>query len=761
LRSRSSSNGQAPVQIVNLAIDLDGVLTEHPRPLATAASAHFGLDLPERAFVDSAGLNVPQAVRDWVYGDDGPAAHLEPASGAQEFLRQAIDLLGVERVRIITARTASSGEMTRRWLTRHGFPQVEIVFADDKPTVARAVGSTVAVEDSHRHARSYSASGILCYLLDPDHAWTDDVPGVIPVPSLEAVLEYLADEVIRQTDASAFVDHTPRPRIVIADAMHPAAREQLAQHAEIIEVDGTDRVALFEVLDEADALIVRSETLVTQEVIEAGERLRVIARAGVGVDNVDLEAATQAGVLVLNAPGANRYSAGEHTIALLLSITRQIPWLNASTHGGKWERKSARPIDLRGRTVGIVGLGRVGGVVAKRLAAFEMNVIAYDPYIAPERFREHSATSVDYESLLRTSDIVTFHVPATAETRHMLDAERIELLKPTAIVLNCARGDVVDEAALASALRQGRIAAAGVDVFPHEPCVVSPLFGLPNAVLTPHIGGSSEEALRAVGEMISSSVIAALHGQAVPNAVNLPPASLMEPELQRLTPVASAAGHLLAVLQPSPPAGFRVTVNGCVPEDVTEHVTGAALSDALNRWTHKRVTPVNARLIANELGMEIRVDAGTRDPNVQPSFSFEASGEPEEAAHQVRVVWDLTNAAIVDVDRFSLDRGLSGEMLITHHRDVPGVIGRVGTILGRYGVNIAGMEVGRHHRGAEALMVVNVDDEIPDDALEEIHRIPGLERAFKVSLPQDIYVSQFGGNANRELQSAIPAVVAD
>lgn len=761
MRSGSPSNGRSRVQAVNLAIDLDGVLTEHPRPLAIAASAQFSLDLPERAFVDSAGLNVPQAVRDWVYSDDGPAAHLNPAEGAQEFVRRAIDLLGAERVRIITARMASSAHMTRSWLQRHGFPQIEITFADDKPTVARSLGSTVAVEDSHRHARAYSAAGILCYLLDPDETWTDDLPGVVPVPTLHAVLDHLVDELDRQSESSAYVYEAPRPRIVIADAVHPVAREQLEHYAEIVDVDGTDRAALFSVLGDADALIVRSETLVTSDVIRAGERLRVIARAGVGVDNVDLEAATRAGVLVLNAPGANRYSAGEHTIALLLAITRQVPWLNTATHAGKWERKNARPIDLRGRTVGIVGLGRVGGVVAKRLAAFEMNVIAYDPYVSPERFSEHSATSVDYESLLRTSDVITYHVPSTPETRHMLDAERIDMLKPTAIVLNCARGDVVDQGALAEALRTGRIAAAGVDVFPHEPCQESPLFGLPNAVLTPHIGGSSEEALRAVGEMISSSVIAALHGHAVPNAVNLPPASLMAPELRRLTTVASAAGHLLAVLKPSPPAAFRVTVNGCVPEDVIEHVTGAALSDALNRWTQKRVTPVNARLIAQELGMEVRIDAGTRDPNLQPSFGFEASGEPEEPAHQVRVVWDLTDAAIVDVDRFSLDRGLSGEMLITHHRDVPGVIGRVGTILGRYEVNIAGMEVGRHHRGGEALMVVNVDEEIPDAALEEIKAIPGLERAFKVSLPPDLRVSQFGSNATRASESVVPAVVAD
>ncbi len=737
---RQHVNGRPPGRTINLAIDLDGVLTEHPRPLAIAASEQFGLDLPERAFVDSAGLNVPQAVRDWVYSSDGPASRLEPSPGAQEFLRSVIDLLGPDQVRIITARSASSAEMTRAWLQRHGFPNVEITFADDKPTVAFQRGANVAVEDSLRHARAYAASGILCYLIAPPDSYSGDTAGIVPVESLSEVVERLHEELSASGSTGDGIARGERkPTIVIADMMHPIAREQLAMHADIIDVDGTDRPALFEAVAHADALIVRSETQVTADVIDAAKRLRVIARAGVGVDNVELDAATRAGVLVLNAPGANRYSAGEHTIALLLALTRNVLQANESTHAAKWERKRFKPIDLRGRTVGIVGLGRVGAVVAKRLAAFEMDVLAYDPHIIPERFRELGVTSVDYETLLRTSDVVTYHVPSTPETHNMLDAQRIALLKDDAIVINCSRGDVVDEHALADALRAGRIRGAGVDVFPLEPCKVSPLFGLPNVVLSPHIGGSSEEALRAVGEMISSSVMAALAGQAVPNAVNLPPASLMAPELQRLTSVAGAAGHVLAVLQPSPPAGFRVIVNGCVPGDVSEHVAGAALSAAMNQWTQQRVTPVNARLIAAELGMDVRVDAGTNDPTVQPSFSFEATGEPEEPAHQVRVLWDRMQAAIVAVDRFSLDRPLSGEMLITHHRDVPGVIGRVGTVLGRYDVNIAGMEVGRHHRGEEALMVVNVDDPISDEALAEIRSIPGMETAYRISLPRDLH----------------------
>lgn len=735
MQSTFSSNGHTGGTRISIAIDLDGVMTEHPRPLAIAASSHFRVDLPESAFVDSAGLNVPDEVRDWVYSGEGPASMLMPAPEAQEFLARVIELFGQENVRILTARPEGSVDMTRAWLRRHGFPECQISFSDDKAAVARSCGCTFAVEDSVRHARNYAAVGVTSFLLmTPTTPMVDDSPYIRRVNSLMAIVFQLEEIAHAERERLALAGHglAGQPKIVVSDSIHPAARAHLAEHADLVDIDGTNVPALLAVLGDADALIVRSETVVTREVLQAAPRLRVVARAGVGVDNIDLDAATKAGVLVLNAPGANRISAGEHTVALLLALTRQIPYANETTHAGRWERKQIKPIDLAGRTVGIVGLGRVGSVVAKRLRAFDMHVLAYDPYITHERFAEHDAEPVDYETLLRRSDVVTFHVPSNHETHHMLDGARLELLKPHAIVINASRGEVVDEHALAAALSSGRIAGAGVDVFPSEPCTESPLFGLPNVVLTPHTGGSSAEALAAVGEMISTSTLAALAGQAVPNAVNLPPASLLAPDLQRLTNVASAAGHLLSVLQPDKPWSFSVTVRGLVSPDIVEHVASAALAASLDRWTQRRVTPVNAALVAREVGILVRTVTGTTDPNIEPSFSIEATGE---TSHHVRVSWDRRTAGIVEVDRFELDRALAGEVLITHHRDVPGVIGRVGTILGLHRVNIAGMQVGRHNRGGEALMVLNVDDEIPEAALIEIKTIPGVETAYKVSLP--------------------------
>ncbi|MDQ3350172.1 MAG: phosphoglycerate dehydrogenase, partial [Acidobacteriota bacterium] len=588
----------------------------------------------------------------------------------------------------------------------------------------------------------YAAGGITCFLIDDlHHPHRADDPRIVPVsglPEIAARIRLMAATTGRREAITASLppveistgEHAPL--IVISDAIHEVAREQLAAAARLVDVDGTDIDALLAAISEADALVVRSETEVTQEVLAAARRLKVVARAGVGVDNIDLDAATRAGVVVLNAPGANATSAGEHTVAVLLALTRQIPFANASTHAGQWQRKQIKPIDLRGRTVGIVGLGRVGTVVAKRLAAFEMRVIAYDPLVRPARFEELGVESVSLETLLLSSDVVSFHVPSTSETRHMLNSATIEQLKPGAIVLNMARGDVVDQDALAIALRSGRIAAAGVDVFTQEPCHESPLFGLPNVVVTPHTAGSSYEALEAVGRVIGASTVAALRGEAVPNAVNLPQATLDGPALRRLTTVAGAAGHLLSVLVPEIPHRVRLTVHGQVAADVAEHVLGAALSASLQRWLGRRVTAVNARVVALDIG--VQVDSPTHDDADAslPQFEFEVRGT---STHTVTVTWDRVHAGIVAVDRFSLERPLAGEVLITHHRDQPGVIGTLGMILSRYGVNIAGMQVSRYAPHREAMMVTNVDEAIPAEALEEIRLSGVIEDAFVVTLP--------------------------
>jgi D-3-phosphoglycerate dehydrogenase len=307
---------------IRMAIDLDGVLTEHPRPLALAASARFGVEMPESAFVDSAGLNVPAHVRDWVYGPEGPASKLLPDPDAARFLQRLIDLIGIDNIAIVTARPEPSADMTRNWLRQHEFPECQIVFADLKAAVALRSGFGYAVEDSLRHARNYAAAGVMCFLVKAGERWqSDDEPRIAAADDLEALFNVIAAHLAgstpkpgaprnatgaTQSDGKTMDD---RPLIVVSDAIHPGARERLAAAATIVDVDGTNVPALLAAVRDADALVVRSETDVSQAVIDAAQRLRVVARAGVGVDNIDLDAATRAGVLVLNAPGANATSA--------------------------------------------------------------------------------------------------------------------------------------------------------------------------------------------------------------------------------------------------------------------------------------------------------------------------------------------------------------------------------------------------------------------------------------------------------------------
>jgi D-3-phosphoglycerate dehydrogenase len=631
--------------------------------------------------------------------------------------------------------------MTINWLKHHGFINCNVIFADEKMAIARRQGCGYAIEDSERHAFNYAAGGVSCFLITPDKTADDiDDAKVIPVRGFDDILKHLT-EVKKMSGRSRHLESLPpvqvedlsaRPRIVVADAIHPVARQEFEAHGDVVDVDGTDVPSLMDVVRDADALIVRSETLVTADVLAAAPHLKVVARAGVGVDNIDIPAATRAGVLVLNAPGTNAVSAGEHTIAMLLALTRQIPFANATTHAGEWQRKAVKPVDLRGRTIGLVGLGRVGTIVAKRLKAFEMHVIAHDPFLPEQRFAEIGVEEVELEELFRRSDVVSFHCPSTLETRQLLNAETLSMMKQGSVVLNAARGDVVDQHALADAVRSGHIAAAAVDVFPSEPCRESPLFGLENVVLTPHTGGSSIEALEAVGRVIGATTLAALRGEAVPNAVNLPAASLEVPALKLLTSVAGAAGHLMSVLMPELPTGITLEARGLISNDITEHVMNAALSEALRRWLDRRVTPVNARMVAEELGISITMSADDGDENTLPQFRFEVHGE---TSHSVVITWDRKIAGIVEVDRFSLLRPLEGYVLITHHQDKPGVIGRLGTILAKHEVNIAGMQVSRDMPRGEAMMVTNVDEEIPPQALQEIRDVGGVEEAFVVSLP--------------------------
>lgn len=718
---------EKPMTQPKVAVDLDGVLTEHPTLLAREANRRFKLDLPDTAFVDSAGHNISDEVRSWVYGPDGPASRLAVAEQAADFLQELVRTFGRENVYIVTARPEASTEMTNAWLQANGLDLCNVVYADDKVAAASELGITHAIEDSVRHATSYTEAGVTAYLLTGE---LDTVPeGPQAVTDLAEISEHL-----KTLAGGDLPQEGERPRVVISDVIDPDAHEAIARATDVHDVDGTDVAALREAVAEADALVIRSETQVDEELLRHARKLRVIARAGVGVDNIDIDAATRAGILVLNAPGSNSISAGEHTISIMLALARQLTNANASMHARKWERKKFKIFDLQGKTVGIVGLGRVGGVVAERLKAFGVNLIAHDPYIPQERFKEFDVEQVSYHELLSRSDIVTYHVPLTNETHHYLSDETVEHLKPGAVVINCARGEVVDHQALARGLDSGVIAAAGVDVFPEEPLPDSPLWDRPNVILTPHIGGSSVEAQAAVGEIISKSTLAALRGEAVPNTVNLP-AVAIEPTISlRLSRVAGAAGRLLSTFESENPSSFTMTVRGNVSEEINELILTSALAEGLQQWASGRVTPVNARMVAREHEITVRLvhekAADSDDGHVE--FTFHTN---EDSKRSVTMHWSGEHVGIYEINRFSLGQPLAGDLLITRHHDGPGVIGGIGTILGKYGVNIAGMQVGRRYQGGEALMILNVDDTIPEEARREILQLENSFNAYVVSLP--------------------------
>ncbi|HEY0806601.1 MAG TPA: phosphoglycerate dehydrogenase, partial [Pseudonocardiaceae bacterium] len=361
-----------------------------------------------------------------------------------------------------------------------------------------------------------------------------------------------------------------RPVVLLAEKLAPSVLDLLGSDVDVRHVDGTDRPALLAALTEADALLVRSATQVDAEALAAGTRLKVVARAGVGLDNVDVPAATERGVMVVNAPTSNIVSAAEHAAALLLAVARRIPAADASLRSGQWKRSSFNGVELNGKTAGIIGLGKIGQLLAQRLAAFGMDLIAYDPYVAPARAAQLGIELVSLDDLLVRADTISIHLPKTPETKGLIGKEQLAKVKPGVIIINDARGGLIDENALAEALREGRVGGAGIDVFVKEPCTDSPLFELSNAVVTPHLGASTTEAQDRAGTDVARSVLLALAGDFVPDAVNVQAGGVVGEEVRPYLPLVQKLGSVVSALASKPPASITVRVRGeLAAEDVT------------------------------------------------------------------------------------------------------------------------------------------------------------------------------------------------
>ena len=497
-------------------------------------------------------------------------------------------------------------------------------------------------------------------------------------------------------------------------------------------------VALPSEIVNADGLVVRSATKVTRELLGKANGLKVIGRAGVGVDNIDLEAATHRGILVMNTPGGSSVSVAEHTLALMLSLARSVPQANASIQAGKWE-KSASGMELRGKTLGLIGFGRIGTEVARRARALDMILLAHDPYVTPEAARELEVELVPLDELLRRSDVVSLHTSLSASTEKMIDAAAITKMKRGARIINCARGELIDEAALADALRSGQLAGAGLDTFAVEPPKNSPLIGLPNVIATPHIGASTAEAQEEVGTAVAQQVRDYLADGIIRNAVNMP--AIPPEQYRRLRPylqMGERLGMLLAQAAPSRSfSRLRIRYSG-EPAELGSHVIrSAVVAGLLNCVLDEKVNMVNAARAAAERGLRVEETTLRRERGFPNAVEVTLSDGSRDLSVEGSVMQD-GSPRILSLDSIGLEAPLEGTLLLTRNRDVPGVIGQIGTALGALGVNIATFALGRRApvRGAEAVALVRLDGEENATILQKITAIPSITEARLIRLPE-------------------------
>ena len=526
-----------------------------------------------------------------------------------------------------------------------------------------------------------------------------------------------------------------KPVVLIAEELSPATMEALGPDFEVRHCNGADRGELLAALAAGvDAVLIRSATKMDAEAIAAAKGLKVIARAGVGLDNVEIPAATAAGVMVVNAPTSNIVSAAELAITLLLASARFVSPAHAALRNGKWARSKYTGAEIFEKTLGIVGFGRIGQLVAARMQAFGMDVVAYDPYLAPARAAQLNVRLVDLDELLRVSDFITIHLPKTKETANLIGEEALKKVKPTVRIINAARGGVLDEAALYTALKEGRVAGAGLDVFATEPCTDSPLFELDNVVATPHLGASTDEAQERAGIAVAVSVRKALAGELVPDAVNVKGGAIHE-EIRPSLPLVEKMAQLATTLGGELPASISVHVRGDISEYDSSILATSAIKGALIATGSEDVTYVNAPGLAAERGITSTVDTDPESPLYRSMISLHAALPNGKSVIVDGTLMGIRKVEkIIAIDKFDLDLPPTANLLFLRYGDRPGVVGSVGSVLGKAGVNIAGMQVARDEEGGEALMAITVDSSISADVLSAVAKETGADFVRSVNL---------------------------
>jgi D-3-phosphoglycerate dehydrogenase / 2-oxoglutarate reductase len=509
-------------------------------------------------------------------------------------------------------------------------------------------------------------------------------------------------------------------KVLVREPIAEAGIRLLQDRGFEVDVDGDSNLA--ETIGDYDAIVVRSATKVTADLIDRADRLKVIGRAGVGIDNVDVGAATRRGIVVANAPESTVVSAAEHTIGLLVALTRNIPQAHAALKQGRWERKTYGGVELADKTLGVLGFGRIGQQVARRAAGLGMRVVAYDPFVAPERFRELGVERIEQEDdVYRAADFLTLHLPLTDETRGSVGAQAFARMRDGVRIVNAARGELVDEAALLDALRSGKVGGAALDVFSEEP-YSGPLLELDNVVVTPHLAASTEEAQDRAGVIIAEQVAAALEGGLVSNAVNIPVIGAEDLEvLGAYIPLAAKLGRLAMELAEGRVEELRLTYFGGLAQYDTRLLTVAALNGAFQGRSDQPVNYVNAPVIAAERGVEVREERSRSSRDFTNLVRVEAVSDGEALRLAGTTIGNDDRLWLVSALGFELDMELAPLLVFFRYDDVPGVIGKVGTLFGDSGVNIANMTVSRTRQGGQALMALSIDSQAPPDLVAKVH----------------------------------------
>ncbi|MGF7150490.1 D-3-phosphoglycerate dehydrogenase [Sphingomonas zeicaulis] len=519
------------------------------------------------------------------------------------------------------------------------------------------------------------------------------------------------------------------PKVLISDKMDPqAARIFRERGCEVDEITGLDKAGLIEIIGQYDGLAIRSATKVTADVLAAAPNLKVVGRAGIGVDNVDIPAASAKGVVVMNTPFGNSITTAEHAIALMFALARQLPEADASTQAGKWEKNRFMGVELTNKTLGLIGAGNIGSIVADRALGLKMKVVAFDPFLTPERAVELGVEKATLDELLAKADFITLHTPLTDSTRNILSAENIAKCKPGVRIINCARGGLIDETALKAALDSGHVAGAALDVFVEEPAKASPLFGTPNFISTPHLGASTNEAQVNVALQVAEQMADYLVNGGVTNALNIPSLSAEEaPKIKPYLGLAEKLGALVGQLESDAIQGIAVELEGAAAALNAKPITGAVLA-GLMRVYSDTVNMVNAPYLAKERGLDVREVRHDREGDYHTLVRVTVTTADGERSVAGTLFGDAA-PRLVELHGIRMEADLDGYMLFIVNEDAPGFIGRIGSALGEADVNIGTFHLGRRSTGGEAALLLSVDTPVPEPLLWSVCNLPGVKRA--------------------------------